>query len=227
MPGQVTFEDAAFWKNRGCMSESKAADLAAQRVEAIVAAAQEAAEQIKQEARDQVAAEISDARKRAAEIEQRARDEAIEFDADTRREAERVIADARRRAAQIREQAKRSVAGRVERADAASAEMVGHAEALTQGLLQLGELLTEQGERILRDVQTARRGMGAQLKAAVRGKAMAEAASQDGEQPPTSGGTEEPDAHIPLRRHAGPSSRAAGGEPAGSDHTPPSWVEQS
>jgi hypothetical protein len=208
------------------MGESKAADLAAQRVETIVAAAQEAAEQIRQEARDQVAAEISEARKRAAEIEQRARDEAIEFDADTRREAEQVIADARRRAAQIREQAERSVAGRVERADAASAEMVGHAEALTQGLLQLGELLTEQGERILRDVQTARRGMGAQLKAAVRGKATDEAASQDGELA-TSGRTDEPDAHVPLRRHAGPSSRAAGGEPAGSDHTPPSWIEQS
>ena len=102
------------------------------------------------------------------------------------------MADAKRSAARVREQTKRSVAGGVERADAASAEMVGHAEALSRGLLQLGELLTEHGKRILRDVQTARREMRAQLEEAVGGEPLAEL-----------------DAPVPLRRGAR-RSRGAG-----------------
>ena len=98
------------------MSESSAADLAARQVESILEAAEAAAEQIKQEARDEVLAETAGARRRAADLEQRARDQAIEFDADARREAERLLADAQKRATQIREQTKRSVAGRVDRA---------------------------------------------------------------------------------------------------------------
>jgi dsDNA-specific endonuclease/ATPase MutS2 len=203
------------------MSESKAAELAAQRVESILVAAEAAAEQIKQEARDQVAAEVADARKRAAEVEQRARDQAIEFDTDSRREAERVLDEARRRARQIKDQTKRSVEGRVDRADAAAAEMVGHAEALSQGLLKLGELLTEQGERILRDVRAARRDMRSQLDAAIRGE------SEPVEAPATDEGETDPDAPVPLRRNGSPSRRFVRGEgPRSSeDLAPPSWVE--
>lgn len=203
------------------MSESKVAELAAQRVESILVAAETAAEQIKQEARDQVAAEVADARKRAAEVEQRARDQAIEFDTDSRREAERVLGEARRRARQIKDQTKRSVEGRVDRADAAAAEMVGHAEALSQGLLKLGELLTEEGERILRDVRAARRDMRSQLDAAIRGE------SEPVEAPSTGEDETDPDAPVPLRRNGSPSRRFVRGEgPRSSeDLTPPSWVE--
>jgi hypothetical protein len=44
MEREVTFENAAFWKNPGCMSESRAADLAAQQVESVLEAAEAAAE---------------------------------------------------------------------------------------------------------------------------------------------------------------------------------------
>jgi predicted trehalose synthase len=62
MEAQITFETAAFWKNLPAMSESKAAELAAQQVEEILTAAEAAAEQIRQEARDAVAGEVADAR---------------------------------------------------------------------------------------------------------------------------------------------------------------------
>jgi hypothetical protein len=201
------------------MSESKAAELAAQQVESILAAAQEAAEQIKQEARDQVAAEVAGARRRAAELEQRARDQAIEFDEDARREAERMLADAQRRATQIRAQTKRSVAGRVDRADAAAAEMVGHAEAISDGLLKLGELLTEQGERILRDVRAARRELRVQLDADIEGEAAPAPSEAEAEAEPP----------APLRRNGERSGRfvraADAADTAGDELAPPAWVE--
>jgi len=195
------------------MSDSSAADLAARQVESILEAAEAAAEQIKQEARDEVLAETAGARRRAAELEQRARDQAIEFDADARREAERLLADAQKRATQIREQTKRSVAGRVDRADAASAEMVSHAEVLSEGLLKLGELLTEQGERILRDVRTARREMRANLDAAIEGGAPRAEREPAGDAEP-----------VPLRRNSARRAARAASKPD-DDLTPPAWVE--
>jgi vacuolar-type H+-ATPase subunit E/Vma4 len=218
MEREVTFESAAFWKNPGCMSESRAAELAAQQVESILQAAESAAEQIKKEAREEVAAATAGARQRAADLEQRARDQALEFDEDTRREAERLLEDAQRRATQIREQTKRSVAGRVDRAEAAANEMVGHAEALSEGLLKLGELLTEQGERILRDVRTARREMRANLTAAIEG---------DGAAPAANGEPAEEESTPPLRRN-GERSRRFMRETDGAKEDelePPSWVE--
>jgi vacuolar-type H+-ATPase subunit E/Vma4 len=217
MTEQVTFEKACIWKNRSCMSESKAAELASQQVGSILEAAEAAAEQIRQEARDEVGAELAHARQRAAELEQRARDQAIEFDQDSRREAERVVADARRRAKQIRDQTKRSVAGRVDRADAAAAEMVGRAEALSDGLTKLGELLTEQGERILRDVRAARRELRAQLDAAIEDGGGAPAAPS--EEPA------EPASPSPRRRRNG-SGRFVRGERPAEELAPPSWVER-
>jgi vacuolar-type H+-ATPase subunit E/Vma4 len=217
MEREVTFEGAAFWKNPGCMDEPTAAELAAQQVETILQAAEAAAEQIKEEAREEVAAEVAGARQRAAELEQRARDQAIEFDEDARREAERLLNDARRRATRIREQTKRSVAGRVDRAEAAANEMVGHAEALSEGLLKLGELLTDQGERILRDVRAARQEMRANLTAAI-----------DGEGAPPESNVEpaEPAPAPPLRRNGERSERFVRGPERNEDElAPPSWVE--
>jgi hypothetical protein len=213
MEPQITFAKACFWNNRACMSESKAADLAAQQVEQIIEAAEAAAEQIRQEARDEVAGEVAAARQRAAQIEQRARDQAIEFDDDSRREAERLVAEAQRRSRQIREQTKRSVAGRVDRADAAANEMVGHAEALSEGLLRLGELLTEQGERILRDVQSARRELRARLEATIEGEQ--DAAAPERSVPPS------PAPRRPNGSRSGRFARERSGEPA-----PPEWVER-
>ena len=90
--------------------------------------------------------------------------------------------------------------------------MVGHAEALSDGLRGLGELLTDQGERLLREVRAARRELRARLEAAIKGDGAAQARSGPSEPP-------EP------RRANGPQRGrfVRGGE--SEDLAPPSWVE--
>jgi hypothetical protein len=104
-----------------------------------------------------------------AALEERARDRALELEDDTRREVERRLTEAKDKAAAVKERTRRSVDGRVERADAAADEMVAHAEAVSAGLRKLGELLTEQGERILRDTRSARKQLRAQMDSAIEG----------------------------------------------------------
>jgi hypothetical protein len=128
-------------------------ELAAAQVKEIVAAAQEAAERIKEEALREAEEELEHARRQA-----------MEFDRDTRREAQRVVNDAQREAKAIRAETQRAVEGRVERAERAAAEVLADARALSEGLRQLGELLTEQGERILREVHAAHKRMQADLR---------------------------------------------------------------
>jgi hypothetical protein len=124
------------------------------------------------------------------------------------------VADAKRRSKQIREQTKRSVEGRVDRAEAAADEMVGHAEALSDGLLRLGELLTDQGERILREVRAARGELGAQLEAAIEGGGGA-SAPDDASEPST-----------PRRANGARDGRFVR-DGDSEDLAPPPWVESS
>jgi hypothetical protein len=138
------------------MSETgdlRRADVAAAQVEEILAAAQESAERI-----------VADARRAAEQELEHARQQAIEFDRDTRREASRVVDEARREAAAVRAETQRAVEGRVERAQRAADEVLADARALSEGLHQLGELLAEQGERILREVHAAHKRMQADLR---------------------------------------------------------------
>jgi hypothetical protein len=141
-----------------------AAEIAARQVESIVAAAQEAAEQLKEEARR----EADEIRVRGSEDAQRelerVRKQAVELDRDTRGEGERLLADARREADQLREQTRRAVEGRVASAEEAAARVLAEARTLSTGLRQLGASLSEQGERILREVQAAHRRMQADLR---------------------------------------------------------------
>ena len=154
---------------------SRACEVAARQVEQIVAAAQEAAEQIRQEAR----LELQDLRERVEregaeirasarqEVEQElgaARKEAILLTQDARRDAEALLADAKAEAAQIRERTERAVQGRVAAAEKAAAEVLAEARALSAGLQQLGRSLQGQAERILRDVAAAHKRMQADLR---------------------------------------------------------------
>jgi hypothetical protein len=193
------------------MEQSRAADLAEQQVAQILAAAEAAAEQIERDALEQaqaelesvrgrVNAELTRARQQAAALEERARERALELEEDSRRQAEWRLGDAERRAAQIGDQTRRSVEGRVDRAEHAGAEMVGHAEALSEGLRRLGELLTEQGERILRDASRARKQLRAQMEAAIEG---------DGPPPPS---RDRPRGAPPKRRR--------------DELAPPAWVDR-
>ena len=127
-------------------STSRAADLAAQQVEQIVKAASEAAERIKADARIEA--------KREAQRE---------LDA-ARKSATTLVEDAHKEAVQIREQTQRSVEGRVAAAEQAAAEVLEEARTLHSGMRSLGETLSGQAERMLRDVQAAHKRMQADLR---------------------------------------------------------------
>ena len=153
----------------------RASELAARQVEQIVTAAQEAAEQIRQEAR----LELADLRERVEregeeirassqrEVEQElaaARKQAILLTRDAKRDAEGLLAEATAESAQIRERTARAVQGRGAAAEKAAAEVLAEARALSGGLQQLGRSLQAQAERILRDVATAHKRMQADLR---------------------------------------------------------------
>ncbi|MDQ3645241.1 MAG: hypothetical protein M3356_07040, partial [Actinomycetota bacterium] len=145
---------------------TRASDVAARQVEQIVAAAQEAASQIREDARGELD-EIRDRGEREVEQERdRARKEAILLTQDARRDAEGILADADAEATQLREQTERAVQGRVAAAEKAAAEVLEEARALSAGLQQLGRSLESQADRILRDVSAAHRQMQADLRIA-------------------------------------------------------------
>ena len=127
---------------------SRAADLVAQHVEQIVDAAEKVAQRIKEEA-------SADARREA----QRELDSA-------RKEAKAQLENAEKESAQMREQTERAVEGRVAAAEKAAAEVLEEARALHSGMRRLGEVLSDQAERILHDVQAAHRQMQANLRVA-------------------------------------------------------------
>lgn len=165
---------------------SRASDLAAQQVERIVAAAQVAADQIREEAqterremraqaqraadrlREKANAEIEVARQKAqdkTEVElNEARKQAVLLGQAARREAEAAVTDAEQQAKQVREDTRRSVEGRVTAAQRAAAQVLLEAETLSGGLHQLGRSLGDQADRILRDVQAAHKRMQADLR---------------------------------------------------------------
>ena len=153
----------------------RASELAAEQVEQIVAAAQAAAEEIRQEAeaeRRKIAAaarreseEAIEAARRSAESElAKVHKHALLLGQDARREAEAVIGDAEDEAAQIREKARRTVDGRVAAAERAAAEVLEEARALSGGLRQLGKALEDHADRILRDVTAAHKRMQSDLR---------------------------------------------------------------
>ena len=203
------------------MSEprSRASDLVAQQVEQIVAAAQDAADQIRDEAqserkevraqaqrdaerlREKARAEIETARqkfhdKAEAELNE-ARKQAVLLGQDARREADGTVADAEQHAKQVREQTRNAVDGRVAAAEKAAAQVLLEAETLSGGLHQLGRALSDQADRILRDVRAAHKRMQADLRVESGGDLpLSSSARSDG------GGAQSPDreAVTPRRR---------------------------
>jgi hypothetical protein len=190
-------------------SSSRAADLAASQVETIVSAAQKAAEQIKEEAHR----EVKDERHRAERDAERAREQA-------KREAAEQLDLARKEAVRIAEAAGQRAADRVKSAQEAADEALAEARAVTTGLRRLGESLSSQADRILRDVQSAHRRITAELRVG----------------PSTPAAAPEPEEEELLRKvQAGERARRSG-EPRRSaeprrgtnpieDFDVPSWVE--
>ena len=158
-------------------SGTRASELAAQQVEQIVAAAQQAADEIRREAREEQidlrrwAEEDCDelrkeARRDAERMIEKARKQALLLGTDARREGEALLEDARKESARIREQTQRAVEGRVASAEKAAADVLEEARTLTSGLRQLGKSLEDHAERILRDVTAAHKRMQAELRVA-------------------------------------------------------------
>jgi F0F1-type ATP synthase membrane subunit b/b' len=141
-----------------------AADVAARQVEQIVAAAQEVADQIREDARRELQ-EVRERGERDLEEEMnRARKEAILLTQDARRDAEGILAEANAEASRQREQTERGARDRVAAAEKAATEVLEEARALSGGLQQLGRSLGSQADRILRDVSAAHKQMQADLR---------------------------------------------------------------
>ena len=132
---------------------SRAAELAAQQVEQIVAAAQGAADEIRAEAEGARKAARDKGKREAEQIRQKAKEES---------EAE--LMESRKQAVKMGQQAREEADGRVAGAERAAADVLKEAQALSGGLRQLGRSLEEQADRILRDVQAAHRRMQADLR---------------------------------------------------------------
>ena len=156
---------------------SRPSEIAARQVEQIVLAAQEAADQIRKQAESELEAlrrgardEGDDTRaeaRREAESElNRARKEAILLSEDARNDAELILGDAQAQSDELRETTQRAVKGRVAAAEVAAAEVLDEAKALSAGLNQLARSLSDQAERILREVQAAHTRMQADLRIA-------------------------------------------------------------
>ncbi len=186
---------------------TRAADVAAQQVEQIVAAAQEAANQIREDARRELV-EIRERGEREMDEEMnRARKQAIVLTEDARRDAEGILADADREAAQLRQQTERAVQGRVAAAEKAAAEVLEEARALSGGLQQLGRSLESQADRILRDVSAAHRQMQADLRIAGAGERAPDRAPDELTEP--SPGRSSAPAEKRFERSAPPRRRGA------------------
>lgn len=143
---------------------TRASDVAARQVEQIVAAAQEAANQIREDARRELK-EIREQGERDVETEMnRARKEAILLGHEAKRDADEILANANAVAAQLNERTERAVQGRVAAAEKAAAEVLEEARTLSGGLKQLGRTLESQADRILRDVSAAHKRMQADLR---------------------------------------------------------------
>ena len=143
---------------------SRPSDIAARQVEQIVLAAQDAADQIRNQAEAELEAIRVDARRKAESELNQARKDAILLTEDARRDAELIIGDAQAQSDELREKTQRAVKGRVAAAEVAAAEVLDEAKALSAGLNQLARSLSDQAERILRDVQAAHTRMQADLR---------------------------------------------------------------
>ena len=194
---------------------SRPSDVAARQVEQIVLAAQEAAVQIRNQAEAELEAlrreareegeSLRDEARRQAETElNRARKEAILLSEDARHDAELIINDAQAQSDELREKTQRAVKGRVAAAEVAAAEVLDEAKALSAGLNHLARSLSDQAERILRDVQAAHQRMQADLRIGPQEEPHPSGSEEPRPPATPSGSADSGDAVTPPRQRANP-----------------------
>lgn len=159
---------------------SRAAELAAQQVEAIVQAAEEAARDLELQADRQLADERARLEAEYASRRQALEEEVGQLRGEAQAEVDKALSDARAKAdsereeaqaeaMKVREAARAEAAERVSAAEAAADEALADARAISSGLRRLGQSLEEYAERILRDVQTGHRRLRADLRVSNEG----------------------------------------------------------
>jgi hypothetical protein len=148
-------------------SSSRAAELASQQVEAIVAAAEAAADEIKAEAQRDVGEQHRRAVEEADETRAEGRREAVRELEAARAKAIHLGENARKEANEMRDEARRAIEGRVAAAEKAADEVLAEARAISGALRRLADLLGSQADGVLRDVQAAHRRMQADLRIGV------------------------------------------------------------
>jgi cell division septum initiation protein DivIVA len=194
---------------------SRPSDVAARQVEQIVLAAQEAADQIRNQAEAELEAlrreareegeSLRDEARRQAETElNRARKDAIMLSEDARRDAELIVGEAQAQSDELREKTQRAVKGRVAAAEVAAAEVLDEAKALSAGLNQLARSLSDKAERILRDVQAAHTRMQADLRIGPSQEEPRTSRSEERHTPASQRASGETGAVTPSRQRANP-----------------------
>jgi multidrug efflux pump subunit AcrA (membrane-fusion protein) len=144
--------------------QSQAALFASQQVESIVAAAQGAADELTRQAQAEAEQIRAAAQAEAEHATAEAQRQAAAAGLEARQSANSMLEEARTEAEQTREQARRAAESRVAAAEEAAEQVLSEAKVLSTGLRRLGESLSEQGERILRDVTAAHRRMQGDLR---------------------------------------------------------------
>ncbi len=144
--------------------QSQAALLASQQVESIVAAAQGAADEITRQAQAEAEQILAAAKQEVEHSTAEAQRQAAAVGLEARQSANNLLEEARTEAEQAREQARRAAESRVAAAEEAAEQVLSEAKVLSTGLRRLGESLSEQGERILRDVSAAHKRMQGDLR---------------------------------------------------------------
>jgi cell division septum initiation protein DivIVA len=145
---------------------SRAAELAAGQVEAIVAAAQATAGEIRAEAQRERSEILSGASRDADRIREVAEQEAGRVREEARRDADAELKRARLAATKVEDDARAEAEERVSAAQQAADEALEDARVMSHGLRRLGAALDDQAERILRDVQAAHKRLSADLRVA-------------------------------------------------------------
>ena len=138
-------------------------DSASAHVGEILAAAEQAAEELRVDAERRMRERIAEGDRAAANRVQAAEAEALEILAAAQEEADRLLADARRQATEMTDDARRQAREVVNEAGAASREVLRDGTELSGHLRELSGSLRSNAELLLRDIRLAHAEMTARL----------------------------------------------------------------
>jgi cell division septum initiation protein DivIVA len=138
-------------------------DSASAHVAEILAAAEQAAEDLRLEAEQRMRARIAEGDRAASNRVQAAEAEALEILAAAQEQADKMVSEAKRQAAEVTDDARRQAREVVDEAGAASREVLRDGTELSGHLRELSGSLRSNAELLLRDIRLAHAEMTARL----------------------------------------------------------------